>query len=644
MKTILKNFLLGAATIGVMSSCNDFLTQSSPSDLTEENVFNSLYYANNVLNKVYGELTVDQTYSQYFGIIWNTNSDYELIDGIGSTADDTSSERGNMNYNQNPGWASLARAWDKMFSVIEYANSVVAGISNSKLLSEDASTVNEALKIKAEAQTIRAMVYLDLIRNFGDIPMKMEPSKSDLSNAYITKTDRDEILDYLITDLEDAIPNLPYAGGVSTEHITRGYAQALLANIALTRAGWAIRESSKTGYETAANSDATYPTQRPAQAERTALYNTALKYLSDLITSGRHQLNPSLANHWFLVNQLKLDEVYRENLFEIPMGLGRSSELGYSIGVRISGSSTQYGEKGNSSGKVKVPAPYFWSFNKYDVRRDLTCAPYVLKETSGVIVEEFDGNKPFEIYVAKWDIRKMSEEWRSVAIATGNAKWLTGINVTKIRYSYALLMYAEVMNELYGGPDVNGPAGLTARQALEKVHTRAFSTENQAIAKSYVNNIASDKESFCNAIVDENAWELVGEGYRKFDLIRWNLLGEKIQQMKDDYIAQIAEYPIKLYFKYKEDNATIDMTSVQWYATKAEQDELASEPASEGWVNKTFWGDEARTSNKTNLNDKLPSISAGLNSTVYNRYVMPIASTTISASNGTLSNSYGFSN
>ena len=43
MKTILKNFLLGAATIGVMSSCNDFLTQSSPSDLTEENVFNSLY-------------------------------------------------------------------------------------------------------------------------------------------------------------------------------------------------------------------------------------------------------------------------------------------------------------------------------------------------------------------------------------------------------------------------------------------------------------------------------------------------------------------------------------------------------------------------------------------------------------------------
>ena len=241
MKNIFKNFLLGAAAVGVMSSCNDFLTQSSPSELTEENVFNSLYYANNVLNKVYGELTLDQTYSQYFSINWNLNSDYELVDGLGSTAEDTSSDRGNMNYNQNPGWANLSRAWDNMFSVIEYANLVVNGINNSKLLSEDDTTVKEALKIKAEAQTLRAMVYLDLIRNFGDLPMKMEPSKSDLSNAYLEKTDRDVILDFLIEDLEEAVPNLPYAGSVSTEHVTRGYAQALLANIALTRAGGSIR-------------------------------------------------------------------------------------------------------------------------------------------------------------------------------------------------------------------------------------------------------------------------------------------------------------------------------------------------------------------------------------------------------------------
>ena len=86
------------------------------------------------------------------------------------------------------------------------------------------------------------------------------------------------------------------------------------------------------------------------------------------------------------------------------------------------------------------------------------------------------------------------------------------------------------------------------------------------------------------------------------------------------------------------------MTAVKWDATDEEQADRASAPGSEGWISKTFWGDESRTQNKTNLNDKLPSISAGLNTTVINRYVMPIASTTISASNGSLNNSYGFSN
>jgi hypothetical protein len=217
---------------------------------------------------------------------------------------------------------------------------------------------------------------------------------------------------------------------------------------------------------------------------------------------------------------------------------------------------------------------------------------------------------------------------------------MSGINVTKMRYSYVLLMYAEVMNELYGA-DVTGSCGLTARQALAAVHTRAFAEADKADAQAYIDAIPSDKESFFNAIVDEEAWELVGEGYRKYDLIRWNLLGDKIEQMKSDYQAQISEYPAKLYFKYKDDGCTIDMSTVQWYATAAEQKTFKS---ADGWKNKAFWGAEATDSSQKNLKEYLPKISAGLNSTVKNRYVMPFASTTISASNGALSNSYGFNN
>ena len=55
----------------------------------------------------------------------------------------------------------------------------------------------------------------------------------------------------------------------------------------------------------------------------------------------------------------------------------------------------------------------------------------------------------------------------------------------------------------------------------------------------------------------------------------------------------------------------------------------------------TFWGSENEETG-SNVVDNLPYISAGLNTPIINRHVFPIGATTISDSNGTLQNSYGF--
>lgn len=641
MRNLIKTIILSAGIFS-FSACSDFLDQTSPSEQTHPVVFESVYYAELAVNKLYGEMTRDQTYSQYIPIIWGTNTDCELIDGLGNDATNTSNERGNMNYNANPGWANIASLWNYMYGIIENANLAIEGVDNSTLAKTEGTDGRAMQRFKAEALTIRAMVYFDLIRFFGDIPMKMESSKPDLSNAYLEKTDRDVIMEHLITDLEAAIEVLPWAyesSNYTTERVTKGYAHALLANIALTRGGWAIREKAKDGYITATeNSDPTYPTQRCDDATRKAMYELALAHLSPIITSNTHDINPSVENHWYLINQSKLDQTYRENIFEIPMGLGVSSELGYTIGVRINGASAQYGDKGNSSGKQKMTAPFFWSFKPNDLRRDITCAQLQLKETSGVLKEEMLGNTPFAIYCGKWDIRKMSEEWRSAAKAAGNNKYMTGINVVRMRYPQVLLMYAEVMNEL-AGPDggYTGSAGITARKALETVHARAYDEADKSIAKNYIAAIPANKEDFFNAIVNENAWELAGEGFRKFDLIRWNLLSKKIEEFKANYISQLNEYPDKIYFNYKDAAKTIiDMSSVTWF-------EKPATPANYQ-DSKAYYGAELTATTQTQLLTNLPSISSGLNSTVKNRYLMPIASTTISASNGKIQNSYGYSN
>lgn len=103
--------------------------------------------------------------------------------------------------------------------------------------------------------------------------------------------------------------------------MTKGFAHGLLARIAMTYAGYSIRESSKSGYENMPDCDATYPTQRPGTEKRRELYTLAVKHLDAIIASGYHKLNPSYENEWYLLNQLTLDQTYQENLYEVAHGV-----------------------------------------------------------------------------------------------------------------------------------------------------------------------------------------------------------------------------------------------------------------------------------------------------------------------------------
>lgn len=643
---------LSAGLLG-LTSCSDFLDQDSPSDMSSTTVYNSTYYTGLRVNKIYGGLGQDRTYSQDFITKANINSDIELVDGLGPNDAYLSNERGVCNYNFNTGWSTIADEWTAMYGIIEDANDVIEGVRTSPLFNKSNSSYEEMARYLGEALTLRAMVYFDMVRYWGDIPMKLETSNPDLSNAFMSKTDRDVIMDTLMNNLDEAINYLPWAGedGYTTEHVTKGYAHALLAQIAMTRAGYVIREKAKDGYETADYSDAVYPTQRPGASERKALYERALSHLTAVIKSGKHQLNPSFENEWYLLNQQELDQTYQENLFEIPLKYNLTSELGYTVGVRLNGVTTDYGY-GNSSGKVKLTAPLLYSYDANDTRRDVTVAPYEIKEDQNVTRESMLSNAPFGLYVGKWDPRKMTSTWLDDNIKA-SGKHMTGINPVKMRYSNVLLFYSECMNELAGGPDASypGDAGMTARQALALVHERAFDAEHKSEAAAYVASLPSDQAGFFNdGIVQENAWEFAGEGFRKWDLIRWNLLVDKIFEFKQTYLQEIADgtYPDKIFYNYSDEaKKKIDMSSVTWY-TPSEMVNEADYAASVSW----FGNSKLDTGTDKQVDTNLPSISSGLvgtdvNSkdagvTVKNRYLMPIALTTISDSQGYLSNSYGY--
>src|SRR5690606_13821839 len=95
-----------------------------------------------------------------------------------------------------------------------------------------------------------------------------------------------------------------------------------------------------------------------------------------------------------------------------------------------------------------------------------------------------------------------------------------------------------------------------AKTAFEQVRLRAYGGNAGLIGTT-----PGDKAGFFDAIVKERALELGGEGIRKYDLIRWNMLEQKLDETKATLLAMAnrnAPYnDLPDYMFYKNDSPTL---------------------------------------------------------------------------------------
>ncbi len=110
---------------------------------------------------------------------------------------------------------------------------------------------------------------------------------------------------------------------------------------------------------------------------------------------------------------------------------------------------------------------------------------------------------------------------------------------------------------------------------------RAFPAEVQAAKVDAYLESLTGKEQVFQAIVEERKFELAGEMLRKQDLIRWNMLGEKMaetkQKMTDlrNYQGAYRDVPQAVYYRYLEDEETLE-----FYGFNRGGD---GQPSGEGW-------------------------------------------------------------
>ena len=135
MKNIFKNAIFAIGILSV-TACSDYLEQIAPSEHLNSEVFSSKEDAQLAVNKLYGMLT-ESTFGTYLPIYFGAGTDCELIDGLATESLNTTSERGNMNYNFSTAWTRLNDAWNGFYSVINYCNLVIEGVNGSNIANDE---------------------------------------------------------------------------------------------------------------------------------------------------------------------------------------------------------------------------------------------------------------------------------------------------------------------------------------------------------------------------------------------------------------------------------------------------------------------------------------------------------------------------
>lgn len=529
-------YSLIAGTMFTLASCDDFLDVQPASGFTPEYVFSSEAEMKALMTRIYSSMTEDGLYGSNLASGLNTNTDVEMNSFKNNTVNTNGSDIGC--FDSRPTWAVLNATWNNLYYAINYANDFLQAVQESPLFSDKLTgdTPSETQQMYGEVKTLRAMFYLDLIRTWGDVVFITKPTES--TDDFFSKgtTDRNVILEFLIDDLIAVEPMMKYAADLDNgvERASREYCQALIGQLALYRGGWTLR---------ADKDDVTHVGFMERGDNFEHYYKIAVDYLGKVIKEGKHDLSQSFENLW--VNECNWTTANNDDvLFAVPMLKSVTSRYGYNIGVTIAEGKHAYGSARNY---VTFCGTYVYSFDKDDLRRDMTCVPYKYDK---------DLNQEIDMGVAGMGAGKWSKLYMQSPLGASSGS-NTGINSIRMRFADVLLMYAEAVNELYGPRD-------DAKEALKRVRRRAFDPAQWTDkVENYVETLTNETDFF-EAIMDERKWEFGGEGIRKYDLARWNKYGEVIYNLYNEmvnwgivarggYVPGIEKVPSNIYYKQVED-------------------------------------------------------------------------------------------
>ncbi|MBT1710026.1 RagB/SusD family nutrient uptake outer membrane protein [Fulvivirgaceae bacterium PWU5] len=593
MKSIIQKVTYTAAVVmaSVLGSCSDYLDAPPKSSLETSVIFSSPDLAKGAVDGIKLPFGETNSYRGRFLPWYGMNTDVEWYNSSQTAGDNADLAVYNAKPN-NSNMNTENNAWAMMYSSIERANVCIQGLRQYG----NPLPGTETGYLLGEALTLRAIVYADLLKTWGDVVARFEPIVTE--TIYLPKSSRDEIYKQLLADLEEAATLVPWPNETdetsSIERINKAFVKGLRARLCLAASGYSQYPDGIRRSNDAALSVAT-------------LYPLAYQECLDVINSGTAKLEPMFETVFKKNNQDNL-EAGGETLWELPFADGRGRVL-FTFAVRHL-SADQHTDQARGGQGGPLPS-LFYDYDLKDTRRDVTCVPYQY----GTAVDKFARQELVNLNT--WFFGKYRYEWMARHVTSTNDD---GVNKLYMRYAEIIFMAAEIANEL------EGPA--VAAPYLKQIRQRAFAASDWPTKVDAYVNALNTKEAMFNALVEEHKFEFAGEMERKQALIRWNLLKTKLDEAKADMHAlqdrtgDYADVPSTLYYKYAEDKETLLVYGLN-------RSETGSVPA--GYTQTKTWTELVDT--------KIESLYAADPDT---RQFWPVWQVFLDASNGKLVNDYGY--
>ncbi|AYD47594.1 RagB/SusD family nutrient uptake outer membrane protein [Arachidicoccus soli] len=485
-------FLLLLATVGSISSCNQFLNTkplafASPAAnyATEPQLLQALAGVYDVLGLSGSQLYADN-----------------LFDKLGATTDEGFYARAKANaasetYTFDYTEPNIDATWQTLYIGIERANNLIYYINTPKSMDPV-----ERNAILGEAEFLRGYYYFLLVSNFGAVPMRLLPTTITGANSNnVPRTDIKDVYAQILSDMTDAEGKCyPATHFGYSSRVSQTTVEGVLARVCLTMAGYPLQDHSK--------------------------YADALKWATKVQASGLHALNPSYsqifineAQDVYDIKAAMWEADFHGN--ELSDTYQESGRLGNTNGIAFSASN--YADTGYSYGFINATAKLYSLYGPGDQRRDWAIAPYGYSGTPSVRVNK--GTLIYDRNCGKWR--------RSYETLTPKSKNNTGENFPILRYADVLLMLAEADNQVNNGPSAN------AYEAINEVRRRGYGFDVNTP------NVIADlpaglsKAAFQDTIVNERARELCFETLRRPDLIRWGIWTSTMQTLANQMHADL---------------------------------------------------------------------------------------------------------